>query len=84
MLHACFRFHASQMQESDYALAQKVFNAKEKIVCVMIHLISVFSDGAQDAVSISSMINPENKLECESSSESGTFSVDSIIEGPTK
>ncbi len=50
----------------------------------MIHLISVFSDGAQDAVSISSMINPENKLECESSSESGTFSVDSIIEGPTK
>uniref|UniRef100_A0A672KKX4 Doublesex and mab-3 related transcription factor 1 n=1 Tax=Sinocyclocheilus grahami TaxID=75366 RepID=A0A672KKX4_SINGR len=52
--------------------------------CVMIHLISVFSDGAQDAVSISSMINPENKLECESSSESGTFSVDSIVEGPTK
>nr|AHF72545.1 dsx and mab-3 related transcription factor 1-1 [Cyprinus carpio] len=45
---------------------------------------AVFSDGAQDAGSISSMINPENKLECESSSESGTFSVDSIIEGPTK
>ncbi|XP_016096568.1 doublesex- and mab-3-related transcription factor 1-like [Sinocyclocheilus grahami] len=45
---------------------------------------AVFSDGAQDAVSISSMINPENKLECESSSESGTFSVDSIVEGPTK
>ncbi|ROL51373.1 hypothetical protein DPX16_22469 [Anabarilius grahami] len=41
-----------------------------------------YSSGAQD--SISSMINTENKLECESSSESGTFSVDSVIEGATK
>uniref|UniRef100_A0A671QTN9 Doublesex- and mab-3-related transcription factor 1 n=1 Tax=Sinocyclocheilus anshuiensis TaxID=1608454 RepID=A0A671QTN9_9TELE len=31
-----------------------------------------------------SMINAENKLECESSSESGTFSVDCIIDGTTK
>ncbi|KAL1274803.1 hypothetical protein QQF64_027617 [Cirrhinus molitorella] len=45
---------------------------------------AAFSDGAQDSMSISSMINAENKLECESSSESGTFSVDSIAEGPTK
>ncbi|XP_026067144.1 doublesex- and mab-3-related transcription factor 1 isoform X1 [Carassius auratus] len=45
---------------------------------------AVFSDGSQETVSISSMINAENRLECESSSESGTFSVDSIIEGQTK
>ncbi|XP_051748549.1 doublesex- and mab-3-related transcription factor 1 isoform X1 [Ctenopharyngodon idella] len=43
---------------------------------------AAYSSGAQD--SISSMINTENKLECESSSESGTFSVDSVIEGSTK
>ncbi|XP_051981274.1 doublesex- and mab-3-related transcription factor 1-like [Xyrauchen texanus] len=47
-----------------------------------------FSDGVQDSslasMSISSMTNTENKMECESSSESGTFSVDSIIEGATK
>nr|AFA45126.1 dmrt1 [Gobiocypris rarus] len=45
---------------------------------------SAYSNGAQDSVSISSMINTENRLECESSSESGTFSVDSVIDGATK
>ncbi|CAM4539265.1 unnamed protein product [Leuciscus chuanchicus] len=41
---------------------------------------AAYSSGVQD----SSMINTENKLECESSSESGTFSVDSVIDGATK
>nr|AHF72541.1 dsx and mab-3 related transcription factor 1-2 [Carassius gibelio]AHF72547.1 dsx and mab-3 related transcription factor 1-2 [Carassius gibelio] len=45
---------------------------------------AAFSDGAQDSVSISSMINTENRLECESSSESGTFSINSIVDGVTK
>uniref|UniRef100_A0A8C1DD00 Doublesex and mab-3 related transcription factor 1 n=1 Tax=Cyprinus carpio carpio TaxID=630221 RepID=A0A8C1DD00_CYPCA len=46
--------------------------------------VKSFSDGAQDSVSISSMINTENRLECESSSESGTFSINSIVDGATK
>ncbi|XP_057183528.1 doublesex- and mab-3-related transcription factor 1 [Triplophysa rosa] len=50
---------------------------------------AAFSDGAQadhslTTMTISSMTSNENKLECESSSESGNFSVDSIIEGATK
>ncbi|KAA0717376.1 Doublesex- and mab-3-related transcription factor 1 [Triplophysa tibetana] len=52
-------------------------------------LLGAFSDGAQadhslTTMTISSMTSNENKLECESSSESGNFSVDSIIEGATK
>nr|AVP74251.1 Dmrt1b [Misgurnus anguillicaudatus] len=43
-----------------------------------------FSDGAQDSSLNTLTISTENRLECESSSESGTFSVESIIEGATK
>ncbi|TRY89570.1 hypothetical protein DNTS_025288 [Danionella cerebrum] len=44
---------------------------------------AAFSDGAQDSISISSLIHSE-KLDCESNSEAGSFSVNSIIEGATK
>ncbi|XP_065123019.1 doublesex- and mab-3-related transcription factor 1 [Paramisgurnus dabryanus] len=45
---------------------------------------AAFSDGAQDSSLNTLTISTENRLECESSSESGTFSVESIIEGATK
>nr|AJE59414.1 DMRT1 [Astyanax altiparanae] len=70
------------------ACVPPIFTLEENNACPEPKTAAFSADGAHDTsltcMSINPMVNADNKPECEANSDSGAFSVDSIIEGAAK
>uniref|UniRef100_A0A8B9RIH6 Doublesex and mab-3 related transcription factor 1 n=1 Tax=Astyanax mexicanus TaxID=7994 RepID=A0A8B9RIH6_ASTMX len=70
------------------ACVPPIFTLEENNACPELKTGAFSADGAHDTsltcMSINPMVNADNKPECEANSDSGAFTVDSIIEGAAK